>query len=368
MHYYIISGELSGDLYASNLIRQLKKTNPASRFTGWGGEYMKSAGCDIVVDLKSLSFMGFWEVFKNGFLILNHLSYAKKHIGQLQPDAIILVDYPGFNLQIAEYAHKIGIPVYWFIAPQIWAWKKKRIKKMRKYIHKLFVALPFELEYFSKKGVNTFYFGHPMIDLVSRRESMLGNELGKPIIALLPGSRKQEVKKMLPLMLQVSVNFPRYRFVIICADSISRSFYEHLSQGYNVELQFNKDILRSVFAALVTSGTATLELAIYQIPQVVCYKIDSISFLIAKLFVNIKYISLVNILSKKEVVQELIQGDCNVKNIEKSLSSILKASNREQIIADYSGLVKQLGMPGCFEKISEIIYSDLLGIKKYANK
>ncbi len=368
MKYYIIAGENSGDLYGSYLMDSLTKYDNDPTFFCWGGDCMEKKGGHMIRRLDKLSFMGFWEVFKNGILILNHLFYAKQHIGQLQPDAIILVYYLGFNLKIAEHAHKIGIPVYWFIAPQIWAWKKKRIKKMRKYIHKLFVALPFELEYFSKRGVNTFYFGHPMIDLVSRRESMLGNELGKPIIALLPGSRKQEVKKMLPLMLQVSVNFPRYRFVIICADSISRSFYEHLSQGYNVELQFNKDILRSVFAALVTSGTATLELAIYQIPQVVCYKIDNISFLIARLLVNIKYISLVNILSKKEVVQELIQGDCNVKNIEKSLSSILKASNREQIIADYSGLVKQLGKPGCFERISEIIYSDLLGIKKYANK
>ena len=369
MHYYIISGELSGDLYGSKLMKCFKKYNPNSKFTCWGGTNMEAVGCDLVVDLGSLSFMGFWEVFKNSFSILHNLSYVKSHLKKTNPDALILIDYPAFNLKVAKYAKKIGIPVYWFIAPQLWAWKESRISIMRKYIDKLFVALPFELDYFNKRGVNTFYFGHPLVDIITTQNKTTPHQrLGKPLIALLPGSRKQEIRMMLPIMLQASLQFSKYRFVIICVDHISRSFYEELIKDFNVELRFNKDILDSVSAALVTSGTATLELAIYKIPQVVCYKLDIISFLLAKFFSKVQYISLVNILSDKLVVRELIQNHYNIKSVVSELNFILEEVNQLKIISDYEVLINKLGASSCFNKISEMIYSDLLGIKKHANK
>ncbi len=368
MHYYIISGELSGDLYGSHIIRSLKSVNANSTFTGWGGVHMKNAGCNVVMELDSLAFMGFWEVLKNIFLIIKNLSFAKFHIKESKPDAIILIDYPGFNLRIAKYASKLNIPIYWFVAPQVWAWKKNRINNIKKYVHRLFVTLPFELDYFQRRGVSTFYYGHPLLDIIRKNNINQLNAFGKPIIALLPGSRKQEIRRMLPLMLKVSETFSDYRFVIICVEHISRTFYEDLVGKLRVELQFDKKILQLASGALVTSGTATLELAIYKIPQVVCYKLDYISFLIARSFARVKYISLVNILSKKYVVQELIQHDLNVDSICTALNLILQKSNQEIIVSNYNQLINELGEPGCFNKVAQNIYSDLLGIKKNPNK
>jgi lipid-A-disaccharide synthase len=367
MHYYIISGELSGDLYGSHIIRSLRELNSNSRFTGWGGPNMKSTGCNMVMELDALSFMGFWEVFKNIFLIAKNLSFAKKNIKESKPDAIILIDYPGFNLRIAKYAHRLNIPVYWFIAPQLWAWKKNRINKLKKYVHRLFVALPFELNYFQQRGVSTFYFGHPLLDIINKQYDDKLKLLGKPIIVLLPGSREQEIKRMLPLMLKVIKYFPNYRFVIICSENISRTFYNDLVGEFNVELKFDKKILQLASGALVTSGTATLELALYKIPQVVCYKLDYFSFLIARFFIKIKYISLVNILSKECVVQELIQNDLNVNNIKNALSLVLQPSSKEVIIEKYNKLISELGESGSFDKLAQNIHSDLSGIKNHIN-
>ncbi|MAZ55793.1 MAG: lipid-A-disaccharide synthase [Flavobacteriales bacterium] len=367
MHYYIISGEPSGDLYGSKLMEHLKKYNPDSQFTCWGGIHMDSAGGQIVVDLESLSYMGFWEVFKNSGFILKNLSYAKSHIKKTNPDVLILIDYPGFNLRIAKYAKKIDIPVYWFIAPQLWAWKGNRIRVMRKYIDKLFVALPFELDYFKDRGLKTFYFGHPLLDIAQSKKKLDSSlKLGKPLIALLPGSRKQEIRKILPIMLGVLPHFLDYRFVIICVNNIQRSFYENLIGDLNVELKFNKDILYSVSGAVVTSGTATLELAIYKIPQVVCYKLDFISFILATLFARVKYISLVNILSNKRVVKELIQSECHTSSIVSELRLVLEENNVARIVSEYEKLIDSIGPVGCFQQIAKIIYSDLLVIKKHA--
>ena len=369
MHYYIISGEPSGDLYGGKLIESLKQYNPDSKFTCWGGNHMDAAGGHIEVNLELLSFMGFWEVLKKSRSIIKKLSYAKYHINKTQPDAVILIDYPGFNLKIAKYAKKIGLPVYWFIAPQLWAWKGNRIRTMRKYIDKLFVALPFELDYFNLRGVQTFYFGHPLIDLIQTRYNQKSySRLGKPLIALLPGSRKQEIKKMLPIMLGVISYFPQYRFIIICVNSIKRSFYEKMIGELNVELKFSKDILFSVSGAVVTSGTASLELAIYKIPQVVCYRLDFISYIIANFFARVKYISLVNIISNKLVVKELIQYDCSVERIVSELSSVLEESNTSSMIAEYEKIYNIIGPSGSFKQISKLIYSDLLGIKRHASK
>ena len=365
MHYYIISGELSGDLYGSYLIRALKQDDTNANFTCWGGDYMKHEGGDVVVDLSSLSFMGFWEVLKNSRTILKNLFFAKKHIKHINPDALILIDYPGFNIKIAEYAKKHNIPVFWFIAPQLWAWNGSRIKKIQKYVDALFVALPFEQNYFKKRGVKTFYFGHPIVDVLQNNmQHNKINQLGKPMIALLPGSREHEVQYMLPVMLKASSKFSHYRIIVICAQNIARSLYEKLTDGFNVELKFDKEVLPFVTAAVVASGTASLELAFYKIPQVVCYKLNFISFMLAKLFIRVKYISLVNIIAKKLVVQELIQNKFNVDSLVLAIQHILLEKNRGHQIKDYNSIIKELGNPGCFQKISQVIYSDLVGIKK----
>ena len=359
MHYYIISGELSGDLYGAKLMSSLKKDDVNAHFTCWGGDYMKSAGGNIVRNLDDLSFMGFVEVLKNSCSIFKNYVFAKTNIKNERPDAIILIDYPGFNLRIAKYAKKLNIPVFWFIAPQVWAWKKSRLNKMQKYIDKLFVALPFELEYFSKYNIKTYYFGHPLLDFKSNNNEKI-QMLGKPIISLMPGSRKQEVKRILPVMLQVIEHFLEYRFVVICTNSINRSFYEDLVKGYNVELKFDKNILSLSDAVLVASGTATLELTILNLPQVVCYKLHPISYLLARFFANIKYISLVNILANKMVVSELIQNNFNTKNLIKELNLILSRKRKNEIISEYNTIIKQLGEPGCFDKISKEIYLGLI--------
>ena len=353
MHYYIISGELSGDLYGSKLIKSLRHYDTNAVFTCWGGDYMEKAGGNMVRDLDQLSFVGFFELLKHSFTILSNYTFAKRHIKSTSPDAIILIDYPGFNLRIAKYAKSLQIPVFWFIAPQTWAWKKNRVYKMKKYIDKLFVALPFELEYFSKFNIKTYYYGHPILELLERQKET--NALGKPIIALMPGSRKQEVQSILPIMLKVINQFNSYRFVLICANSINRSIYESLIKGYNVELKFDKAVLSVAHAALVASGTATLELAILKIPQVVCYKLHPVSYLLARFFANIQYISLVNILAKKSIVPELVQNEFTVNELVNKLNFIL--DNKNKIINDYDDTIKQLGDGGCFDKISQEILS-----------
>ena len=367
---YIIAGENSGDNHGSLLMKEILLLQPNTKFYGIGGKKMESIGLQSIENINKLAVLGFVEIIRHLFFFYNLINKVMNHIMQINPHRIILIDYPGFNLRIAKYAKKIGIPVYWFIAPQIWAWKGNRIRIMQKYIDKLFVALPFELDYFKERGLETFYFGHPMLDIIqSKKQTDLHSTLaGTKLIALLPGSRKQEIRKILPIMLGVLIHFPDYKFVIICTNNIKRSFYENLIGDMNIELKFNKDILSSVSAAIVTSGTATLELAIYKIPQVVCYKLDFISFLLATIFARIKYISLVNILSDKYVVKELIQYNCKTSSIVAELSLILKENNASRIVLDYEKLINHIGPLGCFQKISQIIYSDLLGIKKHANK
>ena len=361
MHYYIISGELSGDLYGSKLIAHLKRLDQHAEFTCWGGGYMKSKGVNLVRDLDSLAFMGFFEVLKNFKTVLNNYFFAKKHIKDVQPDALILIDYPGFNLRIAKYAKKLNIPVYWFIAPQVWAWKESRIKTMRKYIDKLFVALPFELNYFQNAGLQTFYYGHPLMNTIKDHINQAPPKLlGKPIIALLPGSRKQEIETMLPVMLQTMERFSNHRFIVIGANSIKRSFYEKFIGSCNVELTFNKEVLNSVHAAVTTSGTVTLEIAAYKIPQVVCYKMNQISYFIARSFAKVKYISLVNLLANEIVIKELIQGEFNADNIERELNQILDSNNRNNMITKYTQLMNELYKPECFNDISKTIYSHLV--------
>lgn len=358
MRYYIIAGEASGDLHASNLVRELKNMEPAASFRGWGGDLMKEAGVDIIKHYRDLAFMGFSEVISNLGAIMRNLSFCRKDIREYNPDAIIFVDYPGFNLRIAKWARKAGFKTIYYISPQIWAWKESRIHDIRKYIDKMFVILPFEEEYYRKRNYEVEYVGHPLVNVVNNaREEIESVPLVSDsplndtnIIALLPGSRKQEIIRKLPIMLEASRQFPDHRFIIAKASSLEDDFYQPLLEKYtHVRSIRNKtyDLLTRAKAALVTSGTATLETALFGVPQVVCYKGSPLSYSIAKRLVKVRYISLVNLIMDKPVVKELIQDELTVENVVSELKKILYDKDNilsmKQEYSNLSGLLRHGG-------------------------
>ncbi len=368
MKYYIIAGEASGDLHASNLMRALQERDAHAQFRFWGGDLMaKVAGEDnLVKHYRDLAFMGFAEVLMNLKTILNNIKFCKKDILNYQPDVLILVDYPGFNMRIAEFAKKEKIPVHYYISPQIWAWKENRIHKIKRDVDQMYVILPFEKDFYEKKHHFPVHFvGHPLLDAIAdrpvldldtfRKEHKLNN---KPIIALLPGSRKQEIKKMLEVMLKMVDQFDDFQFVIAGAPSQPKAFYQEFIKNQKVALIENKtyDLLSVAYAALVTSGTATLETALFKVPEVVCYKGNAISYQIGKRLVkNIKYISLVNLILDKEAVTELIQNDFNEKRLEDELYKILDHKNREKIFNNYFELEQKLGGKGASDNTANLI-------------
>ncbi|WHF51126.1 lipid-A-disaccharide synthase [Chryseobacterium gotjawalense] len=365
MKYYIIAGEASGDLHASNLMKSILKKDSHAEFRFWGGDLMTAvAGFEPVKHYKDLAFMGFLEVAKNLRTILKNIKICKEDINQYQPDVLILVDYPGFNLRIAEFAKSLEIKVIYYISPQLWAWKEGRVEKIRKFVDEMLVILPFEKEFYKKHDVDAHFVGHPLLDAISDLPEMnisqfkKDNHLnGKEIIALLPGSREQEVTKMLELMLSVRPHFKNYQFVIAGAPSLAKSFYQKYVDE-NVHFVSNKtyDLLRCSKAALVTSGTATLETALLNIPEVVCYRSSTVSYEIGKRVVkNIKYISLVNLIMDKEIVTELIQSGLNTKNLVKELSAILNGEQREKILNNYKQLREKLGGKGASDEAAAII-------------
>lgn len=364
MKYYIIAGEASGDLHASNLMKALKNKDQKAEFRFWGGDLMAEvAGEKPVKHYQELAFMGFWEVAKNLPTILRNIRFCKKDILQYQPDVLILVDYPGFNLRIASFAKKMGIRVVYYISPQLWAWKENRVEIIKKYVDEMLVILPFEEDFYNKHRVNAVFVGHPLLDALSNlpqldpKKFCEENRLSeKKIIALLPGSRKQEVEKMLNIMLSVQPAFSDYQFVIAGAPSLPKEFYQKFVDG-DVHFVSNKtyDLLRCSTAALVTSGTATLETALLNVPEVVCYKGSRISYEIGKrLIKNIKYISLVNLIMDREVVKELIQNDLTTQNLTTELKLII-GKNKNQILSDYQLLREKLGSYGASEKAADII-------------
>ncbi|MDO4225009.1 MAG: lipid-A-disaccharide synthase [Bergeyella zoohelcum] len=364
MKYYIIAGEASGDLHGSNLMKAIKNKDPKAEFRFWGGDLMaKIAQTAPVKHYKELAFMGFVEVLMNLRTILKNIKLCKEDLQKYRPDVLVLVDYPGFNLRIAKFAKSLGIKVVYYISPQLWAWKEGRIETIKKYVDEMLVILPFEKEFYKKHSVDAHFVGHPLLDAISdleeideqkfRREHHLND---KPIIALLPGSREQEVKKMLEKMLSVRPYFTDYQFVIAGAPSLPKAFYEKYVDE-NVHFVSNRtyDLLRCSRAALVTSGTATLETALLGIPEVVCYRGSRISYEIAKRLVkHIKYISLVNLIMDREVVKELIQNELTTDNLVKELHLVLN-DNRENILSDYQELYQKLGGKGASEKAAEII-------------
>jgi len=361
MRYYIISGEQSGDMHAANLVASLKKKDRNADFRAWGGDKLKAEGVTLVKHIRDLAFMGFWEVIINLPTILKNISFCKKDILEFSPDALILVDYPGFNFRIAEFAKKQGIKVFYYISPQIWAWEKSRIKQIRKNVDKMFVILPFEKEYYQKNNFEVDFVGHPLVDEIAKDNFPFSIETEKPIIALLPGSRKQEISKVLPKMLEVANDFPDYQFVVATTNSVEEEFYKNIIANKNILLAKNETygLLKNAKAALVTSGTATLETALLGVPQVVCYKTNSFSFQIAKRLVKTKFISLVNIIMDKLVVKELIQDELNSQNLSASLSDILDDTSSERILTDYKELKIKLGEKGASNKVADLIITNI---------
>jgi lipid-A-disaccharide synthase len=366
MKYYIVVGEASGDLHASNLMKALLQEDRHSEFRFWGGDLMQQVGGTLVKHYRDLAFMGFAEVIKNLRTILNNIKFCKRDILDYQPDVLILVDYPGFNMRIAEFAKQKGISVHYYISPQIWAWKENRIKKIKRNVDEMYVILPFEKEFYENKHKFPVHFvGHPLLDAVSNREQLdiqdfraQYNLNDKPIIALLPGSRKQEITKMLSVMLKMVDKFDDYQFVIGGAPGQSMSFYKQFITNDNVVIVENRtyDLLSVSHAALVTSGTATLESAIFKVPEVVCYKGGAISYQIGKRLVkNIKYISLVNLILDREVVTELIQDQFNEKRLEDELYKILDYKIREKVFDDYYELEQKLGGKGASMETAKLI-------------
>jgi lipid-A-disaccharide synthase len=370
MKYYIIAGEASGDLHGANLIKALYKEDPQADIRCWGGDLMQKAGAKLVKHYRELAFMGFIEVVINLKTILNNIKICKADIASYQPDVIIFIDYPGFNMRIAKWAKPLGIKTHYYISPQIWAWKENRIKQIKRDVDKMYVILPFEKDFYEKKHHYPVEFvGHPLIDAIHNRalnnteqfkkENKLDN---RPIIALLPGSRKQEIAKMLTEMLSIIDYFPDYQFVIAGAPSQEFSFYKPYLTTSQVHFIANKtyDLLAIAHAALVTSGTATLETALFKVPEVVLYKGSAISYQIAKRVVTLKYISLVNLIMDQEVVTELIQGDCNTKKIKKELEKILNPDYRKTLFKNYDILETKLGGMGASQKTAKLIVEAII--------
>jgi lipid-A-disaccharide synthase len=369
MKYYIIAGEASGDLHAANLMKALKNVDPNATFRFWGGDLMAKEGGVPVKHYRELAFMGFSEVVMNLRTILGNITFCKQDISQFEPDVIIFVDYPGFNLRIAKWARKKGYKTHFYISPQIWAWKENRIKDIKRDIDEMYVILPFEKEFYEKKHDYPVHFvGHPLLDAIAKRPPLKIEKFKKeeglddrPVIALLPGSRKQEISKMLEIMLSVTDDFKEYQFVIAGAPSQEATFYQPFIKKKNVHLVMNRtyDVLEIATAALVTSGTATLETALLKVPEVVCYKGSFISYQIAKRVVNLDYISLVNLIMEREVVKELIQQELNTNNLKRELNKILDGEHRKKMFSDYYELEKILGGAGASEKTARLIFEKI---------
>jgi len=362
--YYILAGEASGDLHGSHLIKALREVDPKAKIRCWGGDLMEQAGATLVKHYRDLAFMGFWEVILHLKTILHNLRFCKQDIAHFNPDRIVYIDYPGFNLRVAQWAHQRGFKNHYYISPQVWAWKESRVKQMKKNLDALYVILPFEQPYFENNHqLKAHFVGHPLRDALASLEKdtdfLSRNELedDRPLLALLPGSRKQEIKKMLPLFLSVLPHFSDHQFVVAGAPSIPLSFYEKILKNTNVKLVQDEtySLLQHAQAALVTSGTATLETALFGVPQMVCYKSSFITYFIGKQLVKLKYISLVNLILNKKAVVELIQQQCTTKKIVETLDAILSPSGKNEIKKNYQQLERLLGPPGASKKLAQLL-------------
>lgn len=368
---YIIAGEASGDLHGGNLVRALfhrakEQDGQALTIRAWGGDRMAAGGAEVVKHYRELAFMGFAEVILNLRTILRNIEVCKQDIEAFQPDSIILIDYPGFNLRIAKWAHARGIPVHYYISPQVWAWKKGRVHTIKKVVDHMYVILPFEKDWYAAYGMDVDFVGHPLLDAIANEGrntlAKLPGDDGRPVVALLPGSRTQEISRMVPLMKQVAAHFTDHRFVLAAAPSVPTDYYRELLDGTPIDLVTGRtyDLLRSARAALVTSGTATLETALFGVPEVVCYKGSALNVWLAKRLVNVKYISLVNLIMDREVVKELIQSDLSVANMSTELRRILyDGPERERMLKDLQYLQEMLGGGGASQLVANAVWKSL---------
>jgi lipid-A-disaccharide synthase len=366
MKFYIISGEASGDLHGSNLIRELKILDPGAEFRCWGGDLMEKQGAVIVKHFRDLAFMGFMEVVLHLGTIAGNFRFCKKDILEYRPDVLILIDYPGFNLKMAAFAHANGIRVFYYISPQLWAWRASRVKMIKANVERMFVILPFEKEFYDEHHYEVDYVGHPLLDVINedlkftpREDFLLKNKLNDlPLIALLPGSRKQEIQNVLEILLSVPPAMKNYQFVIAGSPSVGPKFYEQIIGNRDIRVIFNQtyDLVKHAYAAVVTSGTATLETALIGTPQVVCYRANAFSYMIAKRLVKIGFISLVNLIMKRELVKELIQDNLTDKRLVYELKSITENEVvRQRIIYSYESIKERLGGKGASGRVANLM-------------
>ena len=363
MNYYLIAGEASGDLHGSNLMKALKQHDSKAQFQYFGGDLMKAEGGNLKMHYSEMAFMGFIEVIANLGTVLKNIKFAKKDILENKPDVLILIDFPGFNLKIADFAKKQGILVFYYISPKVWAWNQKRVLKIKKIVDHMFCILPFEVDFYRTWGMEVDYVGNPILDAIESNapdpQFRITHKLDeRPLIALLPGSRRQELDKVLPEMLKTVDRFPDRQFAIAGAPSFSEKDYQQYLGGKKIPVIFNAtyNLLLNSEAAVVTSGTATLETALLKIPQAVVYKGNRISISIARLLVNIKYISLVNLVMDATVVKELIQEDCSGQKIGNELDLILNNQNyRARMMQNYDQLAQRMGAPGASLRAAELM-------------
>lgn len=364
MKYYLIAGERSGDLHGSNLIKGIRENDPDAQFRGWGGDMMAAEGVELVTHYKDTAFMGFLEVILNLHKISGFLKKCKRDILEYQPDALVLIDYPGFNLRIASFAKAKGLKVFYYISPKVWAWNQKRALKIKQNVDHMFVIFPFEVDFYKKFDFKVDYVGNPLMDAIAdfrpdpdfKHKNKLNT--GKSVIALLPGSRRQEIIGMLDLMLTVQPHFPEYQFVIAGVRNLPAELYTKYSDKQNVSIVYEStyDLLSIAEAALVTSGTATLETALFNVPEVVCYKTSGFSYAVAKRVIRVPFISLVNLIMEKEVVKELIQDDLNETKLVEELVKILpNGAGRDIQLKDYATLHQLVGGPGASGRTGNLI-------------
>ncbi len=366
MKYYLIAGEASGDLHGAGLMKALQKIDPQAEFRFWGGDLMEAAGGTLVSHYKDRAYMGFFEIIVKLPQILRNIAKCKRDIAAYKPDKLILIDYAGFNLRMAAFGHKLGLQTHFYISPKIWAWKESRVKKIIQSVDQLYCIFPFEIPFFHKHHYfKAHYVGNPLKDHIHnfKANPEFRSEVGldhRPVIALLPGSRNQEIEKILPIMLSIYSYFPEYQFVIAGAPSYGTDYYKKYLMGDDVKIVFGKtyELLKISTAALVTSGTATLETALFHVPLVVCYKTSSFNYSLAKRLIKVKYISLVNLIMDKEIVKELIQDDLNYLQLRAELDKILHGSkNRKMLLDNYQLLDSVLGSRGASRKTANLIYS-----------
>lgn len=368
MKYYLIAGEASGDLHGANLMKALKQVDPLPHFRYFGGELMQAQGGQLDKHYSEMAFMGFVEVLANLGKIFKNLKQAKQAILAYQPDVLILIDFPGFNLKIASFAKKKGIKVFYYISPKVWAWNQKRVLSIKENIDQMFCILPFEVAFYKKWGMDVHYIGNPLLDAISGHHAVTDFRNrhaldDKPIIALLPGSRRQELERILPAMIDALEGLSNYHFVIAGAPTFDINDYQLFVADRKISVVFDQtyNLLQHAYAAVVTSGTATLETALFGVPQVVVYKGSPLSVAIGRLVIKIKFISLVNLIMNRLVVKELIQEDCNAKTIRTELDSLLNDNGyRQQMLNDYQELSKLMGSAGASEKAAKIMYQNLL--------